>query len=320
MLINNKQVKHSLIKKLIFDARAKKELRNVDAKVVRSETIKFLKQNPKICAFLATNRTLKQFERAGDYELIVKHVRNILRKSYGMFVVDAKSRGEILNKINSLLDIWAHEEMLRTHESTKERLKIYPELYRKIFKITGKPASILDLGCGMNPFSYPFLGARPSYYASDISKEDCDLINSYFKKFKITGEAIPLDLREIKHGNILMFFPKTDVCFLFKVLDSIETSGHKLAEKLINSINSDYVAASFSTKTLSGKRMRHPYRGWVEQMCRRLGFGCRLVEFENELFYVIKKNSEFMSVFKEKRPLVYHSNGKPFKKQKKKCI
>ncbi len=305
MIINNKQIKQSLIKKLVFDIRAKKELRNVDSEIVRSEIVKFLKQSPKTVAFLATNRTLKQFERAEDYAVVIKHVRSVLRKSYGMFVVDASQRGNILERMRSLSDTDAHTEMLRTHESTKERMAIYPELYEKIFKITGKPKSILDLGCGMNPFSYPFLKAHPSYYASDISKEDCNLINSYFKKINITGEAIPIDLREIDKGNILMFFPKTDVCFLFKVLDTIETTGHKLAEKLVNSINSDFIVASFSTKTLSKEDMRHPYRGWVELMCKRLNFGCILIEFDSEIFYVISKKSEFISAFKEKENLIY---------------
>lgn len=313
MIINNHQIKHSIIKKLVFDVRAKEELRNVDAKVVRSEIIKFLKQNPKICAFLATNRTLKQFERAGDYELVIKYVRSVLRKSYGMFVVDASQRENILARMRNLSDAEAHRDMLLTHESTRERLAIYPELYEKIFKITGLPYSILDLGCGMNPFSYPFLNRRPSYYTSDISKEDCNLINNYFKKMNIVGEAIPVDLREIDQGNILVLFPKTDVCFLFKVLDTIETSGHKLAEKLVTSISSDFIVASFSTKTLSNEKMNHPYRGWVEQMCKRLGYGCTLIEFESELFYVINKKSEFISTFKEKKQLVYGSKSKPLK-------
>ena len=35
--------------------------------------------------------------------------------------------------------------------------------------------------------------------------------------------------------------------------------------------------------------MNHPYRGWIEQMCRRLGYFYEILEFENEIFYLIQK-------------------------------
>ena len=40
-------------------------------------------------------------------------------------------------------------------------------------------------------------------------------------------------------------------------------------------------------------------------MCKRLNFGCILIEFDSEIFYVISKKSEFISAFKEKENLIY---------------
>ena len=62
------------------------------------------------------------------------------------------------------------EQVLGFHSSTKERLRYYPRLYEQIFKITGKPQTILDLGSGINPFSFNYMNLRNChYYAYDLS-------------------------------------------------------------------------------------------------------------------------------------------------------
>ena len=97
-----------------------------------------------------------------------------------------------------------------------------------------------------------------------------------------------MNLREIKNKKLEL--PKADICFMLKLLDSIEMEkGHRLAERLIKAVPCKWIAASFSTKTISGKKMRHPYRGWVGQLCRRLGYFYEILEFESEIFYLIRK-------------------------------
>jgi len=61
------------------------------------------------------------------------------------------------------------------------------------------------------------------------------------------------------------------------------------AEKIIRKIPSQYLLISFSTKTLSGRPMNHPQRGWIEQLTKRLGYGFEIIKSKNEIFYLIKK-------------------------------
>ena len=49
----------------------------------------------------------------------------------------------------------ACRDILTLHSSTRERLPILDRFYRAVFEITGQPASILDLGCGLNPLACP---------------------------------------------------------------------------------------------------------------------------------------------------------------------
>ena len=78
-----------------------------------------------------------------------------------------------------------------------------------------------------------------------------------------------------------------DVCFMFKFLDPIEDKGHKLSEEIIKLIKARYIVISFSTKTVSGKKMNHPYRGWIEKMLERIKKDFEKISLENEVFYII---------------------------------
>src|SRR3989338_4678582 len=272
MIINNKQVPDKIIVNLVFDIKAKKELLGIEDSFVRTELVKIISHSRKAVDFLSSVKDSEKAKKSGVYKEVIKKTRAVLRKSAGAFVR--------LDKIKNF------ERLLLKHESTRERMEIYPEIYRRIFHIAGTPKSILDLGCGLNPLSYNHLGIKPEYYASDIDSKIVGIVNEFFVKNKIKGRAEIINLREIKNRKIKL--PKADICFMFKLLDSIEMEkGHKLAEKLIKAVQCKWIAASFSTRTLSGKRMRHPYRGWIEQLCRRLGYFYEIIEFENDIFYLI---------------------------------
>ena len=250
------------VKELVGDIKSKKELSGIMDDLVRDEIERYLVKNPKLNP-----------DKAKDCKQIVKGVRSVLRKSVGVFINPKKSTplGDLLQK----------------HESTKERLNIYPELYKRIFHITGKPKTILDIGCGLNPLSYSYLGAKPKYYAYDVNSLAIDIVKDFFKIRKINGKAGLMNLRQKEKLEL----PSADICFMFKLLDSIELEkGHKLAEKLIKQVKSRWLTVSFSTRTLSGKKMNHPYRGWIEQLCKRLGYFYDILEYDNEIFYLIRKD------------------------------
>ena len=84
--------------------------------------------------------------------------------------------------------------------------------------------------------------------------------------------------------------PPADLCFLFKMTDILDQGkGHKVTEEIIRKVPAKFVVVSFPTKTMSGKRMNYPRRKWIELMCQRLNYEVKIIEFSNELFYVIKK-------------------------------
>jgi len=269
------------IKEIIAKIKEKKEFNAIEDRFVRTELIKYFKQNPKAMKAMQEGRT-----RSEDYKQTVKHVRAVLRRVYGVFLTKASQERE------KYLAEEDYKKILETHLSTKERLPIYPEIYEKIFAMTGKPKVILDLGCGLNPLSYPYMKVDAEYYASELNKADCEFLEKCFAKMKIKGKAIALDLTEAaKKPELLKKFPKADVCFLFKILDEVEEKkGRKASETLIKNIDADWLVISFATKKVTGKPMKYPYRRWLEQMLARLGYEFKIIKESNEIFYVVKKS------------------------------
>ena len=272
---------------LISEIKRKRELSRLDNKTIKEEIDRQFKINKNLKPIF-DEREYSQLKRSKEFEQLFKTIRKNLRKAYGMFQRELIDRETLLNEIKNLKDLEGHKRILETHQSTTERLPYYDEIYKKIFAITGQPESILDLGCGLNPFSYPWLNCEPSYYASDISPEDTHFIDEYFEKMDIDGEATPANLNDIEKEDVLAVFPHVDACFMFKVLDAVVTKP-TLAEKLITSIDADWIVVSFSTVTLSGKPMTKKRRLWIEKMSERLGYQFQTFQVPNEIFYLIRK-------------------------------
>ena len=141
----------------------------------------------------------------------------------------------------------------------------------------------MDIGCGTNPIH--LADREIVYYATDINEGNLKEVKEHFEKNNISGKVFFYDLRKIKSKDL----PNADLCLILKVFDVLEKRGHKLAEKIISSIQCKYFLISFPTKTLSGKPMNHPQRGWIELLLNRLGFQFKIIKSKNEIFYLAEK-------------------------------
>jgi len=240
------------LSELINKIKDKRELQGVPLKIVSGELETYLKKE---------NISLTNLKEK-DAKIVVSAVRASLRRMTGQFRLNNKN------------------EDIKNHKSSKEREQLYLSLNNLVFELNIK--SILDLGCGLNPL---YLAKKNIFYrAYDINESDLAKIKEYFHKNGIHGETKLFDLRYAEEP-----FPQADLCFILKVFDTIEKRGHKLAEKIINRISSKYIIVSFATRTLSGKAMNHPQRGWIERLLFRLGFAYISFRGENEVFYLASR-------------------------------
>lgn len=305
MKILNRDISGTIISKLISDIRNKPQFKNVDENFIKELLKKELEKDSKLLDFLIKHE-IKSLDRSDKYKKIIKSVRAVLHKSYGVFLTkEAKKLDGLMLELKHAIDkadnpvktVDEHTAVLNTHRSTKERLEIYPKLYWAIWTITGKPRRIIDLASGLNPLSFPWMGLNNvDYLATELNKSDCDFLNEYFgtmRKFQLFGLAIQLDLQQVsKKPDVLKGLPQSDVCFLFKVLDTIElTNSHKISEIIVSTVPAKWVVASFPIKTIGKKPMSSTRHVWIEKMCQRLGYKFKRLLLGNESFYIIDKNT-----------------------------
>lgn len=198
-------------------------------------------------------------------KLLIKEVRAKLRRSAGRFATQVKPDSE---------------NALHLHASTRERQADYALLKEKIYAL--KPQSILDIGCGLNPIALAKPGVK--YFASDINESDLELVAKHFKKNRLDGQVY------VSNALTETQFPEADLALLLKVVDLLDKKGHKRTEQVLKQLQVRHIVVSFSTKTLSGAPMRHPQRGWIEQLLTRLNYSYTIWKTKNEIYYFITKS------------------------------
>ncbi|MDR0272303.1 MAG: hypothetical protein LBI27_03175, partial [Clostridiales bacterium] len=88
-------------------------------------------------------------------------------------IFGAYSQVNSLKKANALLEKNMYTDILNLHASTKERLPYVKNFYEFVAQHTGAFNSVLDLGCGFNPFCIPLMPEEfamgiKTYHAYDI--------------------------------------------------------------------------------------------------------------------------------------------------------
>jgi len=277
-----------MIDSFIAEIKKKKNLNSLPDDFVKALIEEFFVKYPKMRSILESHpKPLK----SKDFKFMLKEVRKRLHELYGVFIIgrkDLKHLKEHLKKVSDLDEeaLELHMNILKSHKSSSERIDFYSDIYEKIFSVTGKPKTILDLACGLNPLSFPWMSLKKvKYFAYELTKEDSNFIQAYFnmmRPFGLEGESFSLDLMKVEQ------LPKADVCFLFKTLDTLEDLERNYSEKLLANIPAKFIVVSFPTMSIGG---RNPIRqrGWFFRMMRNLGLSAETFEIENEIFYVVKK-------------------------------
>ena len=252
-------VKNELLKKI----KEKKELKDISDSLIIDKLDEFEKKK-KI--------SLKNLSKREE-KIVVKEIRNGLRRLSGMFMISYKKRKKYFKEGNIA-------SLLITHSSSKERMEFYPELRKRIEELDIH--SILDLGCGLNPLA--LANEKITYYASDIKEDDLEIVRSFFKKNKIEGKVFSYDLENLD-GNL----PQADLCLIFKVLDIVSKNQWNITERILEKTNCKYYMISFAIKTLSGKYMKVQRRRWLENLLKKKNYEYSYFKTNNEIFYLVRK-------------------------------
>lgn len=178
-------------------------------------------------------------------------------------------------------------KIMEEHLSTRERLPILDKFYAKIFEVTGKPSSILDIACGLNPLSFLWMNLPNStnYYAYDINQIRVNFINDYFSLQGLKPLA--------KAQDILVNFPSeiADVAFIFKEIHRFENRQRGCTLPLLDALSVHYIVVSLPPKNKTGRGdLKERHRNLFYSIINERHWQVREIKFENELVFCIGKS------------------------------
>lgn len=242
-----------------------------------------------------TIRRIARHELAhhGKTKKAIKATKRRLHQVYGAFEQDfdydiAYRQLQIAYERGTIDDVKATcRSILGAHSSTHERLPILDRFYATLFEITDRPASLLDLGCGLNPLTLPWmdLPAGVRYVAFDIDANRVDFLNRYLA---LTG------LQSQVHCQDVLVRPPdeaADVAFLLKMSPSLERQEEGSTLHLIEQLKTPSVVVSFAVKSLGGreKGMVEHYQQQFLELIQGQRWQVEMLVFETELVFVIKR-------------------------------
>jgi SAM-dependent methyltransferase len=189
----------------------------------------------------------------------IKGARALLRKYFGVFLT---------NKVLKLND----EEVLSSHISSKAR--DYKQFYDRIFEGTEDVRSVVDIGCGVNGFSYDFLNKKfrgVHYMGVDAVKQLVDKTNSFFEEKGFMNARVDwvdlLDLERLK--AIVCHSESPRAVFLFQVVDALEFLERNFSKQLLNFLSdvfsdNDLLVVTLPSESISGKERFLSRRVWLK--------------------------------------------------------
>lgn len=232
----------------------------------------------------------EESRKAGkNYE---KAVKTRLHQMFGAYV-----QGNAHKKAVSLLqELEAGKDakevsgkVLTLHASTKERLPHLEAFCEFVTMHTGPVESIMDLGCGFNPFSVPYWTEYKlrAYYAYDIDMRTKDLLNRFFAYIKLPVFAACADLA------IETPVEKVDLSLMCKLVPVLEAQAHGRGFELARQQNAKFLVITYPLKSLGGKE-KGMGKNYAAQFDKALADGAlggyipvEFMEIGSELVYVL---------------------------------
>lgn len=196
---------------------------------------------------------------------------------------------EELYQINEEQVKEAYLEVLQLHSSSQERIPDLSHFYEDIFELIGIPDRLIDLACGLNPFSYPWIEEAAKcvrYIGYDIDLLSTEAMDHYFSKTKF-----PVNVR---YNDLFLGVPahsESDVVMLLKTLPCLEQQEKGISQKIVSAIQSRYIVISFPSKSLSGrdKGMVEHYKVFLYSIIDTNHYDIQEVKFSKETVYILEQ-------------------------------
>lgn len=176
--------------------------------------------------------------------------------------------------------------VMMSHASTQERLPILEEACGEILRRIPRPNRLIDLACGLNVFTLPWLDPDRSLEYVGIECDGClvEAGNAYLSASGRSGELICGDL--LGADSV----PQGDVYVLLKALPCLDQQAPGSAFAVLERLSGCRVVVSYPVKSLGGRGKGMPahYDAALTELADRLALRVETIRFPQETFYFLE--------------------------------
>ncbi|MBS1807422.1 MAG: 16S rRNA methyltransferase [Acidobacteria bacterium] len=225
----------------------------------------------------------------------VKATKNKLHQVGGAFLDFKPAYAQWLRELKDVCFSGANDAVRKTcikimthHASTRERLPVLDQFYDTLLSDVLPIQSVLDIACGLNPLSIPWMplvdGA--DYYAIDVYENMIAFLDECLPCLGVQGHAMVCDV------NRLARFPKVDVALILKTIPCLERLDKAAGSRLLEMINANYLFVSFPGFSLCGrsKGMMAGYEASFHQLVSGKNWRISKYKFATEIVFKVVKH------------------------------
>jgi 16S rRNA (guanine(1405)-N(7))-methyltransferase len=178
-------------------------------------------------------------------------------------------------------------QKMQMHASTRERLPFLEDFMHLIHENVGEIETLLDLACGLNPLTLPWLPMKPDaqVYLCDIYTDMVAFVNTFRQHLGFAGASQVCDLTsELPSQSV-------QVAFLLKTIPCLEQIQKMVGTCLLEGIQAETLVVTFPAYSLGGrsKGMRQTYAAHFTDLVAGKPWEIKKFEIGNELVYIIHK-------------------------------
>ncbi len=243
---------------------------------------------------LVRNIASQELMKRRNLKDALKATKNKLHQVGGAYLDGRDDYSQWLNELKRVVQVGNQNDtrqvckkIMSHHASTRERLPILDQFYTSILADLTPVHSILDLACGLNPLTLPWipLAAGGHYYAYDIYQHIIDFLQKWLLMIQTEGHAQVCDLTQSYPTH------PVDVALVLKTIPCLEQVDKQAGSRLLRSINARHLVVSFPIHSLGGKSkgMAMYYEAHFQELVEGEKWNIKKIEFATELVFVVTK-------------------------------
>jgi len=183
-----------------------------------------------------------------------KYARRKLHQAFGAFVSGSPAeavRTAVAAVTSGTAGVReAARAAMAAHSSSAERLEWLVPFYDQVAAWCGRPGSVADLACGLNPLAIPWMTLAPDacYWA-------CEADGALVAALAGLGEIMPVRFRAVT-CDLVASPPElsADVALLLKTVPTLQQQADGAAGRVLRNLTCAHVIVSFPRRSLSGRR------------------------------------------------------------------